>query len=70
VSTRLTYTSGASTPEADAAFEAALGDARRAPAAPLPHVVGGAPSYDGPVFERHDPSDVRRVASRAREAPP
>jgi 1-pyrroline-5-carboxylate dehydrogenase len=69
VTTRLTYTSGASTPEAHAAFEAALGDVRRGPADPLPHVVGGIASYDGPRFERHDPSDTGRVASRAHEAP-
>ena len=37
MTTRLTYTSGASTPELDAAFEAALADARRGPAGPLPH---------------------------------
>jgi 1-pyrroline-5-carboxylate dehydrogenase len=69
LTTRLTYTSGASTPEVDAAFEAALDDARRRPAEPLPHVVGGAASYEGPEFARHDPSDAGRVASRAHEAP-
>jgi 1-pyrroline-5-carboxylate dehydrogenase len=69
VTTRLTYTSGGSTPELDAAFEAALADARRAPAGPLPHVVGGEPSFAGPAFERRDPSDVDRVASRAHAAP-
>jgi hypothetical protein len=31
VTSRLTYTSGASTPELDAALEAALSDARRDP---------------------------------------
>jgi 1-pyrroline-5-carboxylate dehydrogenase len=70
VTTRLTYTSGAASPETDAAFEAALAAARRAPAGPLPHVVGGVASYDGPAFERRDPSDTGRVASRAHEAPP
>jgi 1-pyrroline-5-carboxylate dehydrogenase len=69
VSTRLTYTSGAASPETDAAFEAALSVARSDPAGPLPHVVGGAPSFDGPAFERHDPSQADRVASRAHEAP-
>jgi 1-pyrroline-5-carboxylate dehydrogenase len=69
VSTRLTYTSGASTPELDAAFEAALVDARGGPAAPLPHTVGGEPSFDGPGFERRDPSRTDRVASRAHAAP-
>jgi 1-pyrroline-5-carboxylate dehydrogenase len=70
VSTRLTYTSGASTPETDAAFEAALAAARGGPAEPLPHVVGGARSLDGPAFERRDPSRTDRVASRAHAAPP
>jgi 1-pyrroline-5-carboxylate dehydrogenase len=67
--TRLTYTSGASTPEVDAAFESALADARSGPAEPLPHVVGGEPSFDGPGFERRDPSHAARVASRAHAAP-
>ena len=70
MTTRLTYTSGGSTPETDAAFEAALADARRDPGDPLPHVVGGAPSWDGPAFARHDPSRAERVASRAHDAPP
>ena len=69
MSTRLTYTSGAATPEVDAAFEAALEAVRGGPAAPLPHVVGGAPSFDGPAFERRDPSRSDQVASRAHEAP-
>ena len=69
MSTRLTYTSGASTPEADAAFEAALSAARSGPAEPLPHVIGGEPSFDGPAFERRDPSRSDRVASRAHAAP-
>jgi 1-pyrroline-5-carboxylate dehydrogenase len=69
VTTRLTYTSGASTPELDAAFERALEDARNGPAEPLPHVVGGSRSFDGPVFERHDPSRSDTVASRAHAAP-
>ena len=69
MSTRLTYTSGASSPEADAAFETALAAARGAPAGPLPHVVGGEPSFDGPAFERRDPSRSEHVASRAHEAP-
>jgi 1-pyrroline-5-carboxylate dehydrogenase len=69
VTTRLTYTSGGATPETDAAFEAALDAARRAPAGSLPHLVAGIPSHAGPVFERRDPSDTSRVASRAHEAP-
>jgi 1-pyrroline-5-carboxylate dehydrogenase len=69
VTTRLTYTSGASTPEVDAAFEAALADARRGPAEPLPHLVGGERSFDGPAFERRDPSRAEHVASRAHAAP-
>ena len=60
MSTRLTYTSGAAAPETDAAFEAALEAVRRGPADPLPHVVGGAASFDGPAFERRDPSRSRR----------
>jgi 1-pyrroline-5-carboxylate dehydrogenase len=67
--TRLTYTSGASTPELHAAFEAALAAARGGPAEPLAHVVAGARSHDGPAFEREDPSHRDAVASRAHEAP-
>ena len=70
MNTRLTYTSGASSPETDAAFEAALAAARGGPAEPLPHVIGGAPRYDGAAFERRDPSRSERVASRAHEATP
>ena len=69
MSTRLTYTSGSAAPETDAAFEAALEEVRSGPAEPLPHVVGGAPSFDGELFERRDPSRIERVASRAHEAP-
>ena len=69
MSTRLTYTSGASSPETDAAFEAALADVRRDPGAPLPHVVGGIESHDGPEFAREDPSRSEAVASRAHAAP-
>ena len=64
MTTRLTYTSGASTPEVDAAFEAALADARGGPAKPLPHVVGGDASFDGPAFERRDPSRTATIAPR------
>jgi 1-pyrroline-5-carboxylate dehydrogenase len=60
--TRLTYTSGASSPQTDAAFEAALAEARGAPADPV--------GTGGPVFERRDPSRTGRVASRAHAAPP
>ncbi len=70
MSTRLTYTSGGGSPETDAAFEAALADARRGAAEPLPHLVGGAPVFDGALFERRDPSHTGRVASRAHAAPP
>ncbi len=69
MSTRLTYTSGAAAPETDSAFEAALEAVRGGPAEPLPHVVGGAASFDGTAFERRDPSRSDAVASRAHEAP-
>jgi 1-pyrroline-5-carboxylate dehydrogenase len=69
VTTRLTYTSGSAAPETDTAFEAALEAARSGPADPLPHVVGGARSFDGPPFERRDPSRSAAVASRAHAAP-
>ena len=69
MTTRLTYTSGAAAPETDAAFEAALQAARSSTAEPLAHVVAGAASFDGPLFERHDPSHSDMVASRAHEAP-
>ena len=69
MSTPLTYTSGASAPGTDAAFESALADARRDPGEPLPHVVGGRESHEGPVFTREDPSRSDAVASRAHAAP-
>ena len=69
MSARLTYTSGSAAPETDKAFEAALAAARGRPDEPLPHVVGGAASFDGPAFERRDPSRTAAVASRAHEAP-
>ena len=69
MATRLTYTSGARTPEDDAAFEAALQAARDGRSEPLEHVVAGATSTDGPLFEREDPSRAGQVASRAHEAP-
>ena len=70
VTTRLTYTSGASTPEADARVR---GRARRRCATGRPSrsptsSAASAPST-GPAFERRDPSDTGRVASRAHEAP-
>ena len=69
MSTRLTYTSGTGSPEADAAFEAALDAVRGGPAEPLAHVVAGVRSFDGPAFERRDPSRTDLVVSRAHEAP-
>jgi 1-pyrroline-5-carboxylate dehydrogenase len=69
VTTRLTYTSGSAAPETDAEFEAALAAARSGPAEPLPHVAAGTESFDGPAFERRDPSRTDRIASRAHEAP-
>jgi 1-pyrroline-5-carboxylate dehydrogenase len=69
LSTRLTYTSGSAAPETDAEFERALEAARSGPAEPLPHVVGGRSSFDGPAFERRDPSRTEHVASRAHAAP-
>jgi 1-pyrroline-5-carboxylate dehydrogenase len=69
VTTRLTYTSGSSSPEVDTAFEAALDTVRSGPAEPLPHVVAGDRSVDGAPFERRDPSRTDSVVSRAHEAP-
>ena len=69
MATRLTYTSGERTPELEAAFEAALADARADAHEPLPHLVAGAASSAGDVFEREDPSRSGEIASRARQAP-
>jgi 1-pyrroline-5-carboxylate dehydrogenase len=68
VATRLTYTSGASTPEVDAEFESELERVRSAASGPFPHVVGGETRSAGPELVRADPSTGRPV-SRAHRAP-
>jgi 1-pyrroline-5-carboxylate dehydrogenase len=70
MSTRLTYTSGDLGAETDAAFEEALEAARSSDAEPHPHLIGGEEVGEGDVFERRDPANTERVASRAREAAP
>ena len=67
MSTRLTYTSGDLGAETDAAFEEALEAARGAEADPHPHLIAGEEVAEGDVFERRDPAETDRVASRARE---
>jgi 1-pyrroline-5-carboxylate dehydrogenase len=70
MSTRLTYTSGDLGAETDAAFEEALEAARGRDAAPHPHLIGGEDVADGELFERRDPANTDRVASRAHAAGP
>jgi 1-pyrroline-5-carboxylate dehydrogenase len=67
MATRITYTSGAATPELDAEFEAALEAARRRQVDPLAHVVSGRGMDVGDVFDRPNPSHTDEIASRARE---
>ncbi len=67
---RLTYTSGGLDPAAHTEFERRLHDARAAVPEPWPHLIGGRPHHEGPVFERVDPSRLDRVASRAHAAGP
>jgi len=62
MSTRLTYTSGDLGAETDAAFEAALEDARAAGAAPRAHLIGGETVAEGEVFERRDPARTDELA--------
>ena len=66
---RLTYTTGARSPELDRAFEAALADAReREPEPPpLTHFVAGREVAVGEPFDRADPSRHAHIVSRARE---
>ncbi len=65
---RLTYTSGGIDAAAHAEFERRLQDARSAGAEPRLHLIGGAVSGEGRIFERRDPSRISDVASRAHEA--
>src|SRR2546423_1955137 len=67
MATRLTYTTGARSPELDRAFEAALAEAREREAEPLAHLVSGRDAVVGEPFAREDPSRREQVASRARE---
>jgi 1-pyrroline-5-carboxylate dehydrogenase len=67
MATRLTYTTGARSPELDRAFEAALADARERDAEPLAHLVAGREVTAGEPFAREDPSRRQHVASRAHE---
>ena len=67
MATRLTYTTGARSPELDRAFEAALAEAREREAEPLAHLVSGRDAAVGEPFAREDPSRREQVASRARE---
>jgi hypothetical protein len=66
MTTQLTYTSGTLGAEHDEAFESALAAAREADPAVSPSMIAGRPAAGGPVFEREDPADTQRVASRAR----
>jgi len=67
MATRLTYTTGARSPELDRAFETALAEAREREPEPLAHLVGGRDVDAGETFDREDPSRSEHVASRARE---
>ena len=67
MATRLTYTTGARSPELDRAFEQALAEARAGEPEPLTHLVAGRDVAAGTQFDREDPSRRERVASRARE---
>ena len=67
MATRLTYTTGARSPELDRAFEAALTEMREREPEPLAHLVGGRDVATGDPFEREDPSQRERIASRAQE---
>src|SRR5436305_5573098 len=67
MATRLTYTTGARSPELDRAFEAALAEAREREAEPLAHLVSGRDAAVGEPFAREDPSRREQVASCARE---
>jgi 1-pyrroline-5-carboxylate dehydrogenase len=67
MATRLTYTTGARSPELDRAFETALTDARGRDPEPLAHLVAGRDVAAGEQFAREDPSRREHVASRAHE---
>ena len=67
MATRLTYTTGARSPELDRAFESALVEARERDPEPLAHLVSGRDLTVGDSFAREDPSRCDRVASRAYE---
>lgn len=62
---RLTYTSGGIDAAAHAEFERCLHDARAVRADPHAHLIDGHWQTEGEVFERLDPSQTARVASRA-----
>jgi 1-pyrroline-5-carboxylate dehydrogenase len=64
-----TYTTIASDPRQDAAFEAALGEAREAgPRQVLAHRIGAELRAVGPLLERPDPCDPARILTRAHTA--
>ena len=60
----ITYTTTASDPELDAAYEQSLATAREG-CPPLPHLIDGEPSPEGAAFERRDPCAPSRVVSSA-----
>jgi 1-pyrroline-5-carboxylate dehydrogenase len=66
----ITYTTAAGDPALDAEFERALQRARDGRDAPLGQVIAGEERRTGPVFERPDPCDPRRIVSRAHTASP
>jgi 1-pyrroline-5-carboxylate dehydrogenase len=62
----ITYTTAAGDPALDAEFERALQRARDGRDAPLGQVIAGEERRTGPVFERPDPCDPRRIVARDR----
>jgi 1-pyrroline-5-carboxylate dehydrogenase len=65
---RLTYTSGAIDSAVHAEFERQLLAARAATPEAWPHTIDGRLDREGPIFERPDPAQVERIASRAHAA--
>src|SRR3954470_14778353 len=68
--TTINYTSAATDPTLDEAFERALAHAREGRAAPLEHLIAGERHAAGELFERNDPCDPARVVARAHAATP
>jgi 1-pyrroline-5-carboxylate dehydrogenase len=63
----ITYTTAAGDPALDKAFEGALEQAREGRPT-LGQLIAGEERRSGPVFERADPCDPRRIVSRAHSA--